>query len=360
MAARVYGALKPLLFRVDPERTHGWALSYLSMVQRSGWLRGSIARRRPDPNPRLSVSAMGIQFPAPLGLAAGFDKDAEAHNALLAHGFGHVEVGTVTPEPQDGNPRPRVQRFPDHRALVNWLGFPNDGQQTVADRLEEHPPEGVVGVNVGPNKDSTGEAALADYEDAAARLARYAAYLTVNVSSPNTPGLRSLQEPEQVAELVARVLDALDEAGHPRPVLLKIHPDAGGAETRQAAEVAVDAGASGIVAVNTTSEKPEGLGDPDQGGLSGSPLSGRATQVVEQVYEAVGEEVPIVGVGGVETGEDALDKIRHGATLVQAYTGFVFRGPRFPGLVHEEMLATMDDLGVDHVTDLVGEAVDGD
>lgn len=354
----MYRALKPLVFRLDPERVHEWALSYLSTVQRWAWMRRSIARRRPDHEPRLSVSALGMQFPAPLGLAAGFDKDARAYNALLAHGFGHVEVGTVTHEPQEGNPRPRMQRFPDHRAIVNRLGFPNEGGDAAAERLQRHTPEGVVGVNVGRNKDSTGEDALLDYEQAAARLARHAAYVTVNVSSPNTPGLRSLQEPDQVAELVTRVLDRLDDVGHPRPVLLKIHPDAGDADTRAAAEAAVDAGAAGIVATNTTSRRPDALADAGEGGLSGSPLRDRATQVVETVYEAVGGEVPIVGVGGIETGEDAIAKVRAGATLLQAYTGFVYRGPRFPALVHEEMLERMDELGAEHVSDLVGEATE--
>jgi len=356
----VYGSLKGLLFRMDPERVHGWALGYLGLAQRSGWLRRRISRRRGDHDPRLSVSAMGIQFPAPLGLAAGFDKDARAYNALLAHGFGSVEVGTVTPEPQEGNPRPRMERFPAKRAVVNRLGFPNEGQQAVAQRLEERPPEGVVGVNVGRNKSSTGEDALQDYEQAAARLARYAAYVTVNVSSPNTPGLRSLQEPDQVALLVNRVLDALDDAGTRRPVLLKIHPDAGDAETRDAVEAAVDAGATGIIAVNTTSQRPDGFEDARDGGLSGTPLRDRATQVVETVYEAVGDEAVIVGVGGIETGEDAIAKIRAGATLLQAYTGFIYRGPGFPALVHEEMLERMDELGAERVTDLVGEAAGDD
>jgi dihydroorotate dehydrogenase len=253
-----------------------------------------------------------------------------------------------------------MERFPAKRAVVNRLGFPNEGQQAVAQRLEERPPEGVVGVNVGRNKSSTGEDALQDYGQAAARLARYAAYVTVNVSSPNTPGLRSLQEPDQVALLVNRVLDALDDAGTRRPVLLKIHPDAGDAETRDAVEAAVDAGAAGIIAVNTTSQRPDRLEDARDGGLSGAPLRDRATQVVETVYEAVGDEAVIVGVGGIETGEDAIAKIRAGATLLQAYTGFIYRGPGFPALVHEEMLERMDELGAERVTDLVGEAAGDD
>ncbi len=346
-----------MLFGLDPERAHRWALRYLSLMQRWAWLRRRVSARRLGHEPRLSVSAMGIQFPAPLGLAAGFDKDARAYNALLAHGFGYVEVGTVTPRPQEGNPRPRMQRFPGHRAIVNRLGFPNEGQQTIGERLDRRPPEGVVGINIGPNKDSTGEAAFEDYTQAAAQIAHHGAYVTVNVSSPNTPGLRSLQDPKQVVVLVTRVLDALDDAGARRPLLLKIHPDGGRSRTQQAVEAAVDAGASGIVAVNTTAEQPAGLDRAGEGGVSGAPLRERATQVVEHVYEAVGEEVPIVGVGGIETGEDAIDKIRHGATLLQAYTGFVYRGPRFPSLVHQEMLEEMDSLGAQTVGELVGEAV---
>jgi dihydroorotate dehydrogenase len=354
----VYGLLRRALFGIDPERAHELSTAALAAVQQSGGLRQLLERRR-DPIPdRLVTSAFGVDFHGQIGMAAGFDKQARAYNALLALGFAHVEIGTVTPRPQRGNSKPRIERYPDQHALINWLGFPNPGLATVRQHLERYPPEGVVGANVGPNKDVEGEAVLAQFDEAARGLAEHVDYVAINVSSPNTPGLRSLQEPDQLAEIVARVQTALDDAGHARPVLLKLHPDGSEKATRSAARAAVDAGIDGVIATNTTSKRPEGLEHREKGGLSGRPLTDRATRLVEHVYREVGDEVPIVGVGGIETGDAALEKIRHGATVVQAYTGFVYRGPRFPQLVHEEMIDEMDERGVDHVTELVGEAVD--
>jgi len=351
---RVYGLLRSALFRLDPERAHEIATRLLGMAQGSDLLTDRLAPDR-DPSPRLTTSAFGIQVPAPVGLGAGFDKHARCFDALLALGFGHVEVGTVTPRPQEGNPKPRIWRFPEHRALVNHLGFNNPGVEAARERMAATRARGVVGVNVGRNKDTPPEDHLEDFEDAARELAPHAAYVTVNVSSPNTPGLRSLQAPEAAAELVGGVLEALDDAGCPRPVLLKLHPDAEPATLAAVARGAVDAGASGIVAVNTTTDRPEGLEDDPQGGLSGAPLKERATRITRELYREVGDEVPIVGVGGIETGEDAFERLRAGATLLQAYTGFVYRGPRFPAQVHEELLDEMDAAGVDHVGELVGE-----
>lgn len=351
----MYRLLRGLMFQLDPERAHELALSYLSTVQGSSWWRSRWRAKAGTPDPRLAMEALGVSFPAPLGMAAGFDKTGRCYNALLALGYGHVEVGTVTPEGQPGNPRPRIERFPDHHALVNRLGFNNPGVGAVRERLEAHPPEGVIGVNVGRNKTTAPEDALDDYTSAAAALARWASYVTVNVSSPNTPGLRNLQAPAAVAELVTEVQEAIDDAGAPRPVLLKLHPDAPVDELAEAAEAAVDAGAAGIIAVNTTTERPEDLGPAGEGGLSGRPLKQRATQVIAGLRQALDDEVLLVGVGGIETGQDALERIQAGATLVQAYTGFIYRGPRFPQKVHREMLAGLDELGVDRLEELVGQ-----
>lgn len=349
----MYGALRSALFRLDPERAHEWATGLLSLAQGSSFLQRRLAPDR-DPDPRLATTAFGVQFPGPVGLAAGFDKHARCFEALLALGFGHVEVGTVTPRPQEGNPRPRIWRFPEHQALVNHLGFNNPGVDAAEERLAGHSPEGVVGVNVGRNKDTPPRAHLEDYAEAARRLAPHAAYVTVNVSSPNTPGLRNLQAPEAAGELVAGVIEALEDEGAPRPVLLKLHPDAEPDTLAEVARAAVDAGAGGIVAVNTTTERPEGLEEAPQGGLSGAPLRARATRITRRLYHEVGGEVPIVGVGGIEDGEDAVERMRAGASLLQAYTAFVYRGPRFPARVHGEMLEAMDREGVDRVDELVG------
>ena len=348
----MYGALRGILFRVDPERAHGLALKALGAAQRSHALRRLVAPHAPPS--RLGVKALGLAFPTPLGMAAGFDKEARAHNALLALGFGHVEVGTVTPRPQPGNEGPRMERHPSQRALVNRLGFPNAGREAVAARLACRPPLGVVGANIGPNKRTEADMVGDDLAVCAEALAPHVAYLAVNVSSPNTPGLRALQEPYAVARLVGRVAEAADRAGAKRPVLVKLHPDTPDDDLVKAARAAADAGAAGIIATNTTRTRPSGLEKAMEGGLSGGPLRERARAAIAALHHGLGRDVPIVGVGGVFTGEDALQHILAGATLVQAYTGFVYRGPRYPALVARELAVALDRLGLDRVGEAVG------
>ncbi len=355
LARAVYGLLRPLLFRLDPERAHRLGIWHLARIHASAAKQARVARRHPPPDARLAMEALGLAFPGPLGVAAGFDKGAEVYNALTAYGFSHVEVGTVTPEPQEGNPTPRIERYPSHHALVNRLGFNNPGVATAAERLAEHPPQGIVGVNVGRNKTTPPEQAIEDYETAATGLAGPADYVTVNISSPNTPGLRDMQTPDGAAELVGRVIEALDDAGHPHPVLLKLHPDAPAEELVAVAEGAVDAGAAGIIAVNTTTWRPPGLQHAGQGGLSGQPLKQQATQVLARLHQAIGDQVPLIGVGGIETGQDAIKRVQAGATILQAYTGYVYRGPSFAQLVHQEMLEELDELGVDRLAEIVGD-----
>lgn len=348
----MYEALRQLLFRMDPERAHHLALRSLRVAQSSRLVRG---RLRPgSPSPRLCVDAFGARFPAPLGMAAGFDKEAVAYNALLALGFGHVEVGTVTPRPQSGNPKPRMQRLPEHRALVNRLGFPGPGAETVAARLARRAPEGVVGVNVGPNKTTKADQVVEDVQAAGCTVAPHAGFLAINVSSPNTPGLRALQTPDGVAGLVTGLQEALDDAGTPRPVLLKLHPDAPDEELVRTARAAVDAGAAGIVAVNTTRDRPADAGRTLDGGLSGAPLQDRAVQAVRALHHGLGRDTPLVGVGGIATGEDALRHIQAGASLVQAYTGFIYGGPGMPAQVHGDLVAGLDRLGLDRIEEAVG------
>lgn len=350
----MYGALRRLLFHLDPERAHTLATRLLSTAQGSSTLRDRLKPSQP-PNERLATTAFGVQTPTPLGLAAGFDKHATCYNALLALGFGHVEVGTITPRPQQGNPRPRIWRYPEHEALINRLGFNNPGQDEAHERLAKHAPEGIIGINVGRNKDTPTESHLEDYAQAATALAPHAAYVTVNVSSPNTPGLRNLQTPDGAARLVGTVLEALDDEDTTRPVLLKLHPDADPDDLCKVAAAAVDAGAAGIIAVNTTTHRPDGLEDAPEGGLSGAPLRDRATRIVSALHETLGGEVPIVGVGGIRSGHDAIERIRAGATWLQAYTAFVYEGPRFPQRVQTEMLEILDQEGIDHVTEIIGE-----
>lgn len=348
----MYGALRSALFTLDPERAHHLALAALAPIQASALLQRAVAP--PPPSPRLAVEALGLRFPAPLGIAAGFDKEAAAYNALLALGFGHVEVGTVTPKPQPGNEGKRMERWPDHQAVVNRLGFPGPGMAAVASRLKDNAPAGVVGANLGPNKTTPAEKVHEDLEATAAALAPKVAFLTVNVSSPNTPGLRALQTPAGVSRLVQATIAAADSVGAPRPVLLKLHPDAPDAELVAVARAAVDAGARGLVATNTTRARPPGTETAIEGGLSGAPLRERARQAIAALHHGLGRDVPVIGVGGVFTGADALAHVRAGASLVQAYTGFVYRGPRMAQHVHAELLAEMDKAGLDRLSEAVG------
>ena len=350
----MYGALKRLLFQLDPERAHHAALLFLKTAQAAAPVRAAL--RAPRPSPRLATRWLGFDVPAPLGMAAGFDKGAECYDALLALGFGHVEVGTVTPRPQPGNEGLRVQRWPEQKALVNRMGFPGPGVEAAARRLSHHPPRGLDGGNIGPNKTTPAEKVHDDLRAAAGALAPHVAFLTINVSSPNTPGLRALQAPEAVSLLVRATLEAASDAGHPRPVLLKLHPAAPDDELVRVARAAVAAGASAIIATNTTRARPAGTETAIEGGLSGAPLLARSRAAIAALHKGLGRDTPIVGVGGILTGADAMGHIRAGASLVQAYTGFIYRGPRLPHLVHSELLAQLDRAGLDRIEEAVGRA----
>lgn len=349
----MYGALRPILFRLDPERAHRLAVGTLAAAQRGGPARALLPHPGP-PSPRLAMGFLGARVPGPLGMAAGFDKEARCYNALLRLGFGHAEVGTLTPRPQPGNPRPRMHRLAAERALVNSLGFPNPGVEAAARRLARRPPAGLVGANIGPNKDTPPERVAADLVACAWRLAPHVAYLAVNVSSPNTPGLRAHQTPAGIARLVAAVREGLDGAAPRRPVLVKLHPDAPDGELAAVARAAVDAGAAGILAVNTTRQPSVPIPAGMQGGLSGAPLHRRAVAAVSAIHAAVGDRVPVVGIGGVFSGADTLRMVRAGATLVQAYTGFVYRGPRFAALAHHELVGELDRAGLDRLDEALG------
>ena len=348
----MYGALRSALFTVDPERAHHLALAALAPLQGSAALRRVFAA--PPPSPRLAIDTLGLRFPAPLGVAAGFDKEAGAYNALLALGFGHVEVGTVTPKPQAGNEGKRMERWPKQRAVVNRLGFPGPGLDAVCRRLEETEPIGIVGANIGPNKSTPADKVVDDLQATAAALAPHVRFLTVNVSSPNTPGLRNLQNPDGASRLVQATLEAADRAGNPRPILLKLHPDVSDDALVAVARAAVDAGARGIIATNTTRARPPGTEGAIEGGLSGAPLLERARRAIAALHRGLGRDTPILGVGGVFTGADAMGHILAGASLVQAYTGFVYRGPRMAQHVHRELLAEMDKRGIDRLAEAVG------
>jgi dihydroorotate dehydrogenase len=308
----------PLLRRLDPETAHGLALAALRA--------GLGPRRGPVASPRLATRLAGLELPNPLGLAAGLDKNARAVASLLAAGFGFVEVGAATPRPQEGNPRPRLFRLAEDRAVINRFGFNNDGVAAIAARLAARAPGGVLGLNLGANKTSADRAA--DFAEVLAHAGPFIDFATVNVSSPNTERLRDLQGRAALADLLAGVAAA--NAALPRPValFLKIAPDLDDRELADVAEVALEAGIAGIVATNTTLAR-EGLGSRhagEAGGLSGRPLFRRSTVVLAKLHVMTEGRMPLIGVGGVGSAEDAYAKIRAGASVVQLYTALVYSG----------------------------------
>jgi len=345
----MYEACKPLLFQLSPERAHGLALGALRAAQGTPLEDRLRARYRVDDD-RLAVEAFGLEFPAPVGVAAGFDKNAVVPRGLAALGFGHVEVGGVTAERQAGNPRPRLFRLAEDRALVNRMGFNNDGADAVGDRLTaDHLPDVPVGVNLGKSKSTPLEAAPDDYRYTYERTAA-GDYFVVNVSSPNTPGLRELQGREHLERIVA----ALQDAGA-SPLLVKLSPDLAEPAVEEALAVVREHDLDGVIAVNTTTERPDTLSSPhraEEGGLSGAPLESRATDWVRFVAERV--DVPVVGVGGVAGAEDAYRKIRAGACVVQLYTALVYEGPGVARSINEGLLELLERDGFDSVADAVG------
>ncbi len=336
------------LRRLDPERAH--RLTIRALRARLGPV-----VRRPDP-PTLAIRLWGLDFSNPIGLAAGFDKNAEVVEPMLRLGFGFVEVGTVTPRPQRGNPRPRLFRLREDGAVINRLGFNNAGLEAAARRLARSR-SGIVGVNIGCNRDSAD--AVADYTLCAQRLAPLADYLVINVSSPNTPGLRALQSRERLAALVAAVRAAATASchGRPPPLLVKIAPDLAESDRRDIAGLALDGGIDGLVVSNTTVARPSGLKSVyrnEKGGLSGRPLFAPSTALLAEMYLRTEGRIPLVGVGGVASGADAYAKIRAGASLVQLYTALVYEGPGLVRRIKEGLVRRLAEDGFASLSEAVG------
>jgi dihydroorotate dehydrogenase len=310
---------RPFLFGLDAEAAHRMAIRALA---------SGVMPRAPSPDPRLRRRLLGLDFPNPLGMAAGFDKNGEVPDAVLGLGFGFVEVGTVTPKPQKGNPAPRIFRLVEHEALINRLGFNNEGHDAVHARLAKRARRGIVGVNVGANKDSPDR--IADYGLGVERFAGVADYITVNISSPNTPGLRNLHEANDLTALLRAVVAARDSAERRVPLLVKISPDLDDDALEAVVRIARDSGVEGLIVTNTTVARDSVAGHPlagEAGGLSGQPLFGKSTAMLAKVRRLAGSDLVLVGVGGVDSAEAAFAKILAGADLVQLYTGMVYRGP---------------------------------
>jgi dihydroorotate dehydrogenase len=342
-----YPLVRPLLHALPPETAHR-----LTLMALAAGLAG--ARRTPDP-PELRQRLWGLDFPNPIGIAAGFDKDARAPDALLRLGFGFVEVGTVTPRPQPGNPRPRVFRLEADGALINRMGFNSGGLDTVVRHLTARRRHGIVGVNLGKNRDSAD--AAADYLEGVRRVAGLADYLVVNVSSPNTPRLRDLQARAVLDALLRQLLAARDATGSRAPLLVKIAPDLAPDERRDIAAVALATQIDGIIVANTTVARPLGLrsaGVTESGGLSGRPLFEPSTALLSEMFRLTAGRVPLIGVGGVASAEDAYAKIRAGASLVQLYTALVFAGPGLLDRIKTGLAALLRRDGFASVVEAVG------
>ena len=339
----LYDILKPALFALDPERAHGLSIGALKLSPSKG---------PPRAGP-LATRVAGIEFPNPVGLAAGFDKDAEVPDAALGLGFGFVEAGSITPLPQAGNPRPRLFRLEKDRAVINRMGFNNGGRDAALARLEARRGRpGIVGINIGANKDSADR--IADYAVMAKAMAPYASYLAVNISSPNTPGLRALQDESALTELLDAVYDA--RGGDGPPIFLKVAPDLEPADIDAISRIAIDKGLGALIVSNTTISRPalQSADRDEAGGLSGAPLRDLATQRLRDFRRATGGAIPLVGVGGIASAEDAWERIRAGASLVQLYSALTYEGPGLPRRIANGIERLMRHDGFASIAEAVG------
>ncbi|TVR71189.1 MAG: quinone-dependent dihydroorotate dehydrogenase [Sphaerobacteraceae bacterium] len=356
----------PLLTRLDAERVHRFALHGLHLAERLPGGIAAMSRDVPTPDPRLSVDTLGLRFANPIGVAAGLDKDAEAIDALFALGFGSVEIGTVTPRPQPGNPRPRVWRIPGQDAVINAMGFPSSGVSAVRKRLFGRRFPGVIGINLGKNKETSLENAVRDYTRVLDDLWPMGNYVVINVSSPNTPGLRELQGRAALGQLVHEVqrlnrwkADVFTQKAH--PVLVKVAPDLDDWALDEVLAGAIDGDADGFIFSNTTIDRSV-LTDPHlelPGGVSGKPLRARANALLMLAYGRLGESDrrPLIGVGGISTAEDVIERMKAGASLVQIYTGFVYGGPGLPARILRELQQFCDREGIESISEIVGTTI---
>jgi dihydroorotate dehydrogenase len=349
----MYGLLRRLLFLIPPERVHTLVFAVLRGVTAVAVVRRVLRRRLGPVDPVLASTVFGVRFPGPLGLAAGFDKDGVGLLTWGAMGFGYAEIGTVTAQPQPGNPSPRMFRLPADRALLNRMGFNNLGAGTLAIRLARHRPEVPIGVNIGKNKTTPAADAVDDYRTSARLVGPLASYLVVNVSSPNTPGLRDLQAVESLRPILTAVL-----AETSTPVLVKIAPDLSDSDIDEIADLAVELGLAGIVATNTTVSRAglvtPGAEELGAGGVSGPPVARRALEVLRRLYDRVGDQLVLISVGGIETADDAWERITAGASLLQGYTGFIYGGGLWAKQIHDGIARRLHEGGFASLGEAVG------
>jgi len=340
----MYQLLKPLLFLLKPETAHGFTIRLFRILLVIPLGKTFVRKMYTYENERLRRDLFGLTFKNPVGLAAGFDKDGKYVSVMAHLGFGFIEIGTVTPKPQVGNPRPRLFRLPKDEALINRMGFNNEGIAATVERLKKPRPEGlIIGGNIGKNKTTPNAEAEEDYVICFEALHQYVDYFVVNVSSPNTPGLRDLQEKEPLQKLLNRLQDLNQTKPNPKPILLKIAPDLTDSQLDDIVEIMASTGIAGLIATNTTISR-EGLQESSEkiqqianGGLSGQPLKSRATEVIRYLSEQSGGAFPIIAVGGIASGKDAQEKLNAGASLVQIYTGLIYEGPALVKRICEEL-----------------------
>ncbi len=349
---RLFDFARPALFTLSPEKAHALSISGLKS--------GLVPRSMEKPDPRLAVPLGGLVFPNPVGLAAGYDKNAEVPDEILSLGFGFTEVGTITPQPQDGNPKPRVFRLTTDEALINRLGFNNEGHHAALTRLKarQHK-KGIVGVNIGANKDS--DDFVADYEKGIETFFGVASYFTANISSPNTPGLRNLQAGDALRVLLERIFATVEACaekhGKAVPVFLKVAPDLEAGEIDEIAEIVSASPLAALIVSNTTLDRHMLRDQPkagEAGGLSGKPLFEKSTRALAEFYKRLKGQTPLIGVGGISSADDALHKIKAGASLVQLYTGMVYAGPCLPANITKGLSSALDHNGAETIDELVG------
>jgi dihydroorotate dehydrogenase len=348
----MFSILRPLLFKVDPETAHDLAIKSLTF--------------NPLPNKMfevedeeiLNIELLGKKFPNPIGLAAGFDKSAEAYNSLFKLGFGFVEIGTVTPLQQLGNPKPRIFRLEEDSALINRLGFNNDGMEIIKDRIKLEKKEGILGVNIGPNKNTKEQ--KKDFCLGLNFFFDIADYITINISSPNTQGLRDFHDSEKLKELLISLNKVKKDKKTSIPLLLKVSPDINDNYISEITEVAMKNSVSAMILTNTTNGNRESLlseTKKEEGGLSGEPLQEISTEMIKKFYKVSNGKIPIIGVGGVNSGKSAYEKIIAGASLLQLYTSFVYKGPFIAKNIKKELIEILKSEGIKNIKDIVGKGI---
>lgn len=351
----MYRAVRRAFFLVPAERIHTWVFRGLRTGTAPPPARRALKKWLAPKDPILESTVFGVRFPGPMGLAAGFDKDGLGLSAWGALGFGYAEIGTVTAQPQPGNPEPRLFRLPEDRALLNRMGFNNNGAGELALRLARHTPDVPIGVNIGKTKSVPAEAAVDDYRASARLVGALAAYLVVNVSSPNTPGLRDLQAVESLRPILAAVREETST-----PVLVKIAPDLSDSDIDEIADLAVELGLAGIVATNTTIRRDglvaPGVAQLGPGGVSGPPVAERAREVLRRLYNRAGDQLVLISVGGIERADDAWDRIVSGASLLQGYTGFIYGGGLWAKHIHDGIARRLHEGGFSSLSEAVGSA----